>query len=428
MQRAGQHTQAPQNHGMDVNTPLPLLGGLSAQQFMRRHWQKKPLLVRQAWPGVRPPVTRAQAFALAAQEDLESRLVVQRQGKWTLKRGPLSRRSLPPLALPGWTLLLQGLDLFVPAAYDMLQQFRFVPDARLDDLMLSWASDTGGVGPHTDAYDVFLLQVQGSRRWRVGRSPNPQWVRDTPLKRLAHFEAQHDWLLHPGDMLYLPPHWGHDGVAVGGDCMTCSIGFRTPSQDELAREVLQRLAEEGDEDGNDGGNDGGNGDGNEDGNAEGKVDVAQGSVAAARIRRVRHYRDPNQPATAHPAAMPAALQSFAHEAVAKCLAQPHALARVLGEWATEPKLQVWFERLQGDPAALALRGVRLHARSRMMYDTRHVFINGEALLAGGRDARLMQRLADTRALGAADIRALTPAAREVLMQWLADGWLTAEVN
>jgi 50S ribosomal protein L16 3-hydroxylase len=405
---------------MDVHTPLPLLGGLSAQQFMRRHWQKKPLLVRQAWPGVQPPVTRAQAFALAAHEDMESRLVVQRQGLWTLKRGPLSRRHLPPLAQPGWTLLLQGLDLFVPAAHDMLQRFRFVPDARLDDLMLSWASDTGGVGPHTDAYDVFLLQVQGKRRWRVGRAPNPQWVPDTPLKRLAHFDAQHDWLLQPGDMLYLPPHWGHDGVAEGGDCMTCSIGFRTPSQDELAREVLLRLAEEVAEDGVDGGVD--------EGNAEGDVEVAHGAVASARSRRARHYRDPKQPATAHPAAMPAALQSFAQDAVAKCLAQPHALARVLGEWATEPKPQVWFERLQGDPAALAQQGVRLHARSRMMYDTRHVFINGEALLASGRDARLMQRLADTRALVAADVQALTPAARDVLMQWLADGWLTPEVN
>jgi 50S ribosomal protein L16 3-hydroxylase len=409
--RAEQRGRARQNRGMDVNTPLPLLGGLSAQQFMRRHWQKKPLLVRQAWPGVQPPVTRAQAFALAAHEDMESRLVVQRQGQWTLKRGPLSRRSLPPLSQPGWTLLLQGLDLFVPAAHDMLQRFRFVPDARLDDLMLSWASDAGGVGPHTDAYDVFLLQVHGSRRWRVGRTPNPQWVPDTPLKRLAHFEAQHDWLLQPGDMLYLPPHWGHDGVAEGGDCMTCSIGFRTPSQDELAREVLQRLAEE-----------------TEETEENGQESGAPGPAATVRSRQARHYRDPDQPATAHPAAMPAALQSFAQEAVARCLAQPHALARVLGEWATEPKPQVWFERLQGDLAALAQQGVRLHARSRMMYDTRHVFINGEALLASGRDARLMRRLADTRALGAADVHALTPAALDVLMQWLADGWLTAEMK
>ena len=160
---------------MDVHARMPLLGGLSPAQFMRRHWEKKPLLVRQAWPGIQPPVTRAQVFQLAGSEDVESRLVVRSGGGWQVRQGPLPRRALPPVAQPQWTLLVQGLDLHVDAARALLQPFRFIPEARLDDLMISWASDGGGVGPHVDAYDVFLLQVAGRRRGGcvVGHAPSP---------------------------------------------------------------------------------------------------------------------------------------------------------------------------------------------------------------------------------------------------------------
>jgi 50S ribosomal protein L16 3-hydroxylase len=221
-----------------------LLGGLSSAQFMRRHWQKKPLLVRQALAPVASPVTRAEMFGLAGQDDVESRLIQHDgHGHWRLRHGPLPRRALPALGRPGWTLLVQGLDLHVAAAHELLARFRFVPDVRLDDLMLSYASDGGGVGPHIDAYDVFLLQVQGRRRWRVGRAKQPQLREDVPLRMLTHFGAEHDWLLEPGDMLYLPPGWAHDGVAVGGDCMTASIGFRAPQAHELAQALLARLAD-----------------------------------------------------------------------------------------------------------------------------------------------------------------------------------------
>ena len=208
---------------MDVNEALPLLGGLSPAAFMKRHWQKKPLLVRQAWPEVEPPLPRPGLFDLAASDAVESRLVERRPDGWKVKNGPLSRRALPPVARAGWTLLVQGLDLHVEAAHRMLSRFRFVPDARLDDLMVSWASPGGGVGPHIDSYDVFLLQVQGRRRWRIGKVTDASLHEDAPLKLLRHFEPSDEWLLEPGDMLYLPPNWGHDGVAEGGECMTCSI-------------------------------------------------------------------------------------------------------------------------------------------------------------------------------------------------------------
>lgn len=376
------------NRVMDVDLALPLLGGLSPAAFMRRHWHKKPLLVRGALPGVLPPLPRAALFALAARDDVESRLVEQRGGGrgWSLRRGPFGRRALPPLSRPGWSLLVQGLDLHDDGARALLERFRFVPDARLDDLMVSYASAGGGVGPHLDSYDVFLLQVQGRRRWRIGRVHDDTLVDGVPLKILARFEPQQEWVLEPGDLLYLPPRWGHDGVAEGGDCMTASIGFRSPGAGELAHEVLQRVVDGGDPD-----------------------DAPQ------------LYRDPKQPATAQPARVPAALHDFAQAAVARLLGSPGALACALGEALTEPKPAVWFEA--NDAVAGLEGGLRLDRRTRMMYDDAHVFINGESFRAAGRDATLMRRLADERALKAGDVARLGDDAQALVVQWLRAGWL-----
>ena len=375
---------------MDVKQASSLLGGLSPAAFMRRHWQKQPLCVRGAWPGVVPPLARTALFELAARDGVESRLVQRLGERWQVRNGPLPRRALPPLSRTGWTLLVQGLDLHVPAAHDMLQAFRFVPAARLDDLMVSWASPGGGVGAHADSYDVFLLQVQGRRRWRVAPPPaggEPDWVPGAPLKLLRDFKATQEWLLEPGDMLYLPPLWGHDGQAEGGDCMTCSIGFRAPAAGELARELLLRLSE---------------------------------AEPAERL-----YRDARQPATATPAAMPQALEAFARRALQRHLSEPDALSRALGEVMSEPKPSVWFSGRSADADVDAAAGLQLDAGTRMLYDQRHVYINGEALRAGGRDAQLMRTLADTRRLSAAQRRLLGAGARAVVEAWIAAGWVHA---
>lgn len=376
---------------MDVDHALTLLGGLSPRQFMRRHWQKKPCLIRQAIPGARPPASRAELFDLAGRDDVESRLVSSGGPKgWALRHGPFTRKQLPPPSRPGWTLLVQSLDLHVEAAHALRNLFRFVPEARLDDVMVSYASDGGGVGPHTDSYDVFLLQVSGRRRWRVGPVRDDALVPNMPVKLLANFEPTEDWVLEPGDMLYVPPRWGHDGIAVGGDCMTCSIGFRTPTPTELAREVLQRMTD--------------------------ALDPPADEP---------HYRDPPASATAHPGLIPEALHTFAAKAVIDALNDANSLACALGEALTEPKSIVWFEG--GDDAGWAPgQGLRLDARSRMMYDARHVFINGESFRAAGRDARLMQALADTRRLGAHDVARLSDGARGLVQDWLEAGWLRGD--
>jgi 50S ribosomal protein L16 3-hydroxylase len=375
--------------GMDITLASPLLGGLSPQTFMRRHWQKKPLLVRQAIPGGIALVSRAQLLAMAGSDEVESRLVVQRESGWRLRHGPFARTAFPPFKEPAWTLLVQGLDLHLPAARALLDRFRFVPDARLDDVMLSYATDRGGVGPHLDSYDVFLLQAQGRRRWRIGRVREPALVPDVPLKILAAFEPEHDWVLEPGDMLYLPPGWGHDGVAQG-ECMTCSIGFRASGRDELAREVLQRLLDGADAD------------------------------APSPL-----YRDAQQPATDAPGRIPPALQAFAAAAVARTLSDANGLACALGEVLSEPKRGVWFEPQDPVAADTPADGVavRLDPRSRAIYDDAHVYINGESFRAAGRDARLMRRLADQRTLSAREVQALSTEARELVHTWLADGWL-----
>lgn len=368
---------------MDTTQPLTLLGGLTPDQFMKRHWQKKPLLVRQAIPGFQPLLARKELFELAARDEVESRLVARQGRAWRLQRGPFARRALPPLAQPDWTLLVQGVDLHHAGAHALLHGFSFVPAARLDDLMISYASDGGGVGPHFDSYDVFLLQAQGRRRWRIGRQDDFTLQDGVPLKILRNFRPEQEWVLEPGDMLYLPPRYAHDGVAEG-ECQTYSIGFRAPNRAELARELLQRIADEAGE------------------------------------LPERLYRDPAQPATDAPGAIPAGLRAFAQEALAAALKDASALDRALGEYLTEPKANVWFEAAA---APRRLRGVVLDARTRMLHDARHVFVNGESWRAGGRDAALMWRLADRRRLEASELAGASEAARALLLAWCEAGWM-----
>src|SRR5690606_39783213 len=172
---------------------------------------------------------------MAAREDVESRLITHFSAKWHLEKGPFPK--LPSPRKTDWTLLIQGVNLHDDAADALLQQFRFIPDARLDDLMISYATPNGGVGPHFDSYDVFLLQAHGRRRWRIGSQKDLSLVEDLPLKILKHFKPEQEFVLEPGDMLYLPPHYAHDGIAAD-ECMTYSIGFRAPSYQELGEAFL----------------------------------------------------------------------------------------------------------------------------------------------------------------------------------------------
>ncbi|QZH74127.1 MAG: cupin domain-containing protein [Erythrobacter sp.] len=203
--------------------------------FLQEYWQKKPLLIRSPWDAWSNPLEPNELAGLADEDHVESRLVTQRNQRWELEQGPFPEGRFGKLERIPWTLLVQGVDHHVPSVAALLEPFRFVPNWRVDDVMVSYAVDGGGVGPHFDHYDVFLLQGLGRRRWELGElcDETTELLPHDDLRLLADFRAVEEWILEPGDMLYVPPRVAHRGVAIGDDCMTYSIGFRAPSRAEL---------------------------------------------------------------------------------------------------------------------------------------------------------------------------------------------------
>ena len=367
---------------------LPLLGNITPAEFLRDYWHKKPLLIRQAIPGFKPLLTLDALAAMARQNHVESRLITNVDGQWDMRHGPLE--ALPPASQTQWTLLVQGANLADKRADALLRQFRFIPDARLDDLMISYATDGGGVGPHFDSYDVFLLQAHGKRRWRIGAQKDLSLVDGMPLKILANFQPQQEFLLEPGDMLYLPPHYAHDGVAEG-DCMTYSIGFRSPSYQELGEAFLQFMAD--------------------------SIDLPG------------RYADPQLAPAKHPAEIPRHMLATITEEINKVRFTEEDVTIFVGEHLSEPKHNVFFT----GPAkpltvgrfgeAVAKRGVVLSLKTQMLYRGKHVFINGESFAVGRADKALLDVLANERALPGSAIAGASDDVMEALYTWYQDGWI-----
>jgi 50S ribosomal protein L16 3-hydroxylase len=376
---------------MKMNLPSDLhqlLGGMTPAVFLKKYWQQKPLLIRRAVPGVIPPVTRAELFELAGREEAESR-VVQRQGAaWSMERGPFTRRDFKRAAQAKWSLLVQGVNLHSVEADALMRRFDFIPRARLDDLMISWANDGGGVGPHFDSYDVFLLQVEGRRRWRISTQRDLSLKPGLPLKVLKNFKAEEEYVLEPGDMLYLPPSVAHDGVALG-ECMTCSIGFRAPSAAELARGFLEYLAEQ-----------------------------VQGSAL---------YADPRLSPASDASLLDDAFVRRARRLAVLPKATNAAFEEFLGRYLTEPKANVFFETPESPVSRAAFSrgvandGVRLDLRTQMLHRGRRLYINGEAeALPAGAAGSGLRTLAMARRLPPGKLPA--PLA-ERLYPWYEYGWL-----
>lgn len=366
----------------------PTFLGCSVQQFLRDYWHKKPLLVRNAFPGFKALLSRDDLFALAQQDEVESRLIVRQGRKWRLDRGPSAAR--PGVDAKNWTLLVQGLNLHNDDADALLRRFRFLPDARLDDLMVSYATDGGGVGPHFDSYDVFLLQAHGKRRWQISSQTDLTLVENMPLKILKNFQAEEEFVLEPGDLLYLPPHYAHDGVAVG-ECMTYSVGFRAPSYQELGEGFLQFMME--------------------------SIDLPG------------RYADPDLKATAHPAEMGSAMLERVAGELSKIRFTKDDVTLFLGEYLTEPKANVFFDRPRRQlsaatfAAAAHKRGIKLSRKSQMLYRGKHVFINGEAFVARQQDKRHLVMLADQRTLDGSAMAGVSADVLEAFYAWYGDGWL-----
>jgi 50S ribosomal protein L16 3-hydroxylase len=348
---------------------LRLLGGLTPREFLRRHWQKRPLFVRRALPGFKE-VLSAQALArLSLRDDVESRMVQRRGNRWNTEHGPF--RSLRPQKRD-WTLLVSGVNLHARAAEALLRRFSFIPQARLDDVMVSYATPGGGVGPHVDSYDVFLVQGAGRRRWTVW---DPRGKAST-------------WVSARGDLLYVPPGWRHDGVALE-PCFTYSVGFRAPSGAELGAAFLDWLHERG--------------------------------LPEAR------YGDPGLVPAMEPGRIPPDLVDFAEKLVSRIRWTRADVERFLGEYLSMPKPHVVFRpegRRRGGGPALRSALVRLDAKTQLLHAGRRFFINGESVAVAPRAARALRRLADERAMGGA---ALARARLGRLISlWRAQGYLHVE--
>jgi 50S ribosomal protein L16 3-hydroxylase len=370
-----------------------LLGGLSARAFLARHWQREPLLVRGAIPGFADPVDLAGLRALAQRDDVESRLVVRSRGRWRLEHGPLARAAFAALPARDWTLLVQGLDHVVPAAARLLARFAFVPWARLDDVMVSYAAPGGGVGPHEDSYDVFLLQGTGRRRWRISRQRGLAVDARAPLKVVRGFVPEAEWVLERGDLLYLPPGIVHEGVALD-PCTTYSIGFRAPAAGELAREFLRWLEDR----------------------------IVPGGA----------YRDPGIAPAAHPGRVPADMVDRIAAMLAAIRWTRADVARFAGAALSEPKAHVLFtppaRRLS--PAAFARavsrHGVRLAGGAILLVHGRHAYANGEESPLPAAARAPILRLADRRALAPAT--EVTAAALALLYSWHRSGYLLTGIH
>ena len=402
---------------MNPDQPIALLGGISPATFMKTYWQRKPLLIRQAFPDFKPPLSKSALRKMSKRDDVESRLIWKEQGRWQMEPGPFS--SLPRINEPDWTLLIQSADIHDDACAELLHQFRFMPDARLDDLMISIATTGGGVGPHFDSYDVFLIQGQGRRLWRFGQQKNLDLVPDLPLKILQHFEPEEEFILEPGDMLYLPPQAAHDGIALDDDCMTLSVGFRAPDARMMACGMLEIAAE----------------------------------MTAEADRPARPYRDPGQPATDLPALIPDRLIQAAIQAAEAVKLDESIATRFLGCWLTEPNRLAVFDAVDPEevddlmadvnhsqlkrvgkpgktpPLGESIRqgepGKRwvLDRRSRMLYRGKALFINGEH--TGLKPEPGLVHLADHRFLNVDSpaAKTLSDDALEALRIWLEDGWV-----
>lgn len=367
-----------------------LLGGQTATSFLRRHWQKDALLVRGAIPDFAGLHTRAQLFALAQRDDVESRLLVRQGRAWSMEHGPFPARTLRALPATNWTLLVQGANLASDAADALLRRFAFLPFARLDDLMVSYAAPGGGVGPHFDSYDVFLLQGFGRRRWRYGRQDDLALRPGLPVKILRRFAPAHDTVLLPGDMLYLPPAYAHDGIAVEA-CTTYSIGFRAASHQELAEAFFDWMRDH--------------------------------------VELRGRYTDPEARPTQEPARVNTSMVRQAAATLARARWDRAAVAKFLGAMLSEPKSNVVFDAPAAAmtrarfASALRRHGVKLDRRTQWLYDDVSIFLNGNVHPWPAGDRQPLLQLANLRALPASAVPALSADARAFLHQAHDDGYL-----
>ena len=374
---------------------LPLLGGISAEVFLREYWQKKPLLIRNAIADFNAPLTKREVLTLARRDEAESRLITRHDNAWKIESGPFSSGDFRQPNDVLWTVLVQDVQHFSHEAHELLARFNFIPQARIDDLMVSYAVAGAGVGPHFDSYDVFLLQGMGRRRWQISSQQDLRLKPDLPLKILSHFKPAEEFVLENGDMLYLPPSVAHNGIAET-ECLTWSIGFRAPSKQELSIAYLDHMRDE--------------------------------------LKLSGQYADPELKSTHQSAQIDAAMQ----RRIANLLGDVQTAARdkaainkFIGCHLTEPKSHVIFDPPEttlneGTFCRLAIqRGLELDLKTRILYDGEHIFINGDAHVPTLGSWPFLREFANRRVLAGTDIANLkSKSLLAFLYEYYCDGAVT----
>ena len=365
-----------------------LLGGLSPSTFLKRHWHRQPLLIRQAVPGFRDLLTPRQLIALARNDLCEARLVIAAGNKTEVHYGPLPASMFRDLPESNWTLLVQGVNHVLPAAARLLQRFSFLPHARLDDLMVSYAAPGGGVGPHFDSYDVFLLQGKGQRTWQVSAQTDLDLDPDSELRILRRFQPEGSCILNRGDMLYLPPRFAHDGIAVDV-CMTYSIGFRSPDYDTLKSGFLAYLEDN--------------------------------------LRIEGRYRDPGLAPQQHPAELGDHMVNQVAGALSKIRWGQSDMVSFLGRYLSEPKPHVFLRPPKNsDYTEFSRRaragGLEVHPALPLLFRGQRAFLNGEEFRLKTSERKTIIALADQRQLTAHEIQHAGAALR-TLYNWYRNGYI-----
>jgi 50S ribosomal protein L16 3-hydroxylase len=384
------------------NKPLQLLNGLTPAQFLAEYWQKKPLLIKNAIPHFTGLLSPDELAGLACEDEVQSRIVKYKKGKWFAEHGPFDEDDFAnlaenPTAENNWTLLVQSVNHHLTEGAALLQLFDFIPHARLDDLMVSYAPNGGGVGPHFDSYDVFLLQGQGKRIWRISEQTDLSLVEGAPLRILQNFDTSQEWLLEAGDMLYLPPHLAHWGIAVSDgtiNCMTYSIGFRAPKNQEIATEFLGFMQDQ----------------------------LNQDKLVLDGI-----YQDTDLKLQDHAAEIGKEMIAKVSENLQKIEWSNEVIAEFIGTYLSEPKADVVFEpnkkmSMRNFSEKLAKIGIALDLKSKMLFSADNFYLNGEVATWIGEPANILTKLADHRHIEVSNIQ--DALLLQQLYDWYIAGYLS----
>lgn len=375
-----------------MDKPLKLLNKLSPSEFLRDYWQKKPLLIKGAIDNFQGLLTPNELAGLACEEDVQSRIVNNAENHWQVTDGPFDEDDFTKLPEQNWTLLVQSINHHLPEAAELLKQFNFIPHARLDDLMVSYAPTGGSVGAHIDSYDVFLLQGSGKRRWKISAQTDLSLIEDAPLKLLKHFKAEQEWLLEAGDMLYLPPSFAHHGISETDDCMTYSIGFRAPAAQELTQAFLSHLQDT--------------------------------------IQTEGYYEDKTLSLQAHPAEISDVMVEKVAQMLEKITWDNNTIHDFLGIYLTEPKPDVIFEpknsiNINDFTKKLSTQSLKLDLKSQMLFQQNAFYLNGDTLNVPACLTQYMRNLADRRFL---DTVTLSEELQQTLATSLHTAYMAGYIN